>query len=52
MNIALARGEIPVLIADTICDDYIWQLSHDSFGRGVHEIECSAIIWLLEGVFV
>jgi len=46
------RGEIPVFITDTVCDDYVGQLSHDGLGSCVHEIECSAIIWLFEGVFV
>ena len=42
---------IPVFIADSICDYYVRELGQDCLGGCVHEIECSAIIWFLEGVF-
>ena len=46
------NGQRPVLITDPIRDDDIREFSEDRFGRSVHEIQCSAIIGLLEGVFV
>jgi hypothetical protein len=42
---------VPIFIADAICDTYIWQLSHDSFGRCVHEVDSATIIWFLKCIF-
>ena len=46
----MGGGEIPVLVADAVSDDYVGELSHDLFGGCVHEINCSAIIWFLEAI--
>ena len=52
LNFILEGQTLPVFIADPIGNDYVWQLSHDSLGSRVHEIESTAIIGLLEGVFI
>ena len=52
LNFILEGQTLPVFIADPIGNDYVWQLSHDSLGSRVHEIERSAIIRLFEGVFI
>ena len=41
----------PVLITDPVRNDDIWQLSHYGLGCCVHEVECPAVIWLLEVIF-
>lgn len=51
INTVSCGERVPILITDTICDNNVWQLNHDRLGSRVHEIECSAVIWLLEVVF-
>jgi hypothetical protein len=52
LDLILEEQKIPVFIANPICNDYVWQLSHHSLGSRVHEIESTSIIGLLERVFV
>ena len=52
LRISDIRLRIPVLVTDAIRNNDIRQLSHDSLGSTVHELQSPAIIRLLKRIFI
>jgi hypothetical protein len=46
------HGILPIFVADTICDDDIRKFVHHSRSRRIHEVQSTAIIGFLKGIFV
>jgi hypothetical protein len=44
-------GDLPILVAITVCQHKVWQFLHHSLSCGIHEIERMPVIWLDEFVF-
>ena len=48
---ALGRRSQPVFVADAVGNGYVGKVTHDGFGRRIHEVQRSLVVWLLKAIF-